>query len=100
MKQNKFPPGWDAKRVQSVIDYYENQTEDEAVAEDEAGLQDESVTLMEVPTELVPVVSELIAQHKSQHRRQNNERFRTSRLRSILDFSRSKEWTSRWVHHS
>ena len=56
MKQNKFPPGWDAERVQSVIDYYENQTEDEAVAEDEAGLQYESVTLMEIPTELVPIV--------------------------------------------
>ena len=36
MKQNKFPPGWDEERVQSVINYYENQTEDEAVAEAEA----------------------------------------------------------------
>lgn len=51
MTQDKFPPGWDEQRVQSVIDYYENQTEDEAVAEDEPGLQDESITLMEVPTE-------------------------------------------------
>ena len=51
MTQNKFPPGGDAERVQSIIDYYENQTEDEAVAEDEAGLQDESITLMDVPTE-------------------------------------------------
>ena len=63
MKQNKFPPGWDAKRVQRVIDYYENQTEDEAVAEAEAAFQDESVTLMEVPTELVPIVLELISKH-------------------------------------
>ena len=101
MKENKFPPGWNEKRVQSVIDYYENQTEDEAVAEAEAGLQDESVTLMEVPTELVPIVSELIiAQRKSRSRPQKNKRFRTSSLRSILDFPRSKEWTSRWVHHS
>ena len=63
MKQNKFPPGWDEERVQKVIDYYENQTEDEAVAEDEAAFQDESVTLMEVPTELVPIVLELISKH-------------------------------------
>ena len=63
MKQNKFPPGWDAERVQRVIDYYENQTEDEAVAEAEAAFQDESVTLMEVPTELVPIVLELISKH-------------------------------------
>jgi hypothetical protein len=100
MKQNKFPPGWDEKRVQSVISYYERQTEDEAIAEAEAGLQNESITLMEVPTELVPVVSDLIAQCKSRNRRQNNKTFPTSRLRSILDFPRSKEWASRWVHHS
>ena len=65
MKQNEFPPGWDEERVQSVIDYYENQTEDEAIAEDEAGLQDKSITLMEVPTELVPVVLELISKHSA-----------------------------------
>ena len=65
MKQNEFPPGWDEKRVQSVIAYYENQTEDEAVAEDEAGSQEESVTLMEVPTELVPAVLELISKHSA-----------------------------------
>ena len=63
MKQNKFPPGWDAERVQRVIDYYENQTEDEAVAEAEAAFQDESVTLMKMPTELVPIVLELISRH-------------------------------------
>ena len=65
MKQNKFPPGWDEERVQSVIDYYENQTEDEAVTEDEAGLQDDSLTLMEVPTELVPAILELIFKHST-----------------------------------
>ena len=65
MKQNKFPPGWDEERVQSVIDYYENQTEDEAVAEAETGLQDESITLMEVPTELVPAVLKLISKHSA-----------------------------------
>ena len=63
MKQNKFPPGWDEKRVQRVIDYYENQTEDEAAAEDEATFQDKSVPLMEVPTELVPIVLELVAKY-------------------------------------
>ena len=60
MKQNKFPPGWDEKRVQSVIDYYENQTEDETVAEDEAASQNEFGMLMEVLTELGPAVCEWI----------------------------------------
>lgn len=27
MTQNKFPPGWDEARVQSVSAYYEQQTE-------------------------------------------------------------------------
>ena len=67
MDQNEFPPGWDEERVQSVIAYYDQQTEDEAVAEDEAALMDESSTLIEVPTELVPAVLELIAEHDAQH---------------------------------
>ena len=42
MKPNEFPPGWDEERVQSVIAHYEQQTEDEVVAEDEAAFQDPS----------------------------------------------------------
>lgn len=63
MTQNKFPSGWDNERVQSVMAHYEQQTEDEAVAEDEAAFQDESNPLMAIPTELVPVVLELIDKH-------------------------------------
>ena len=43
MKQNRFPPGWDEERVQRVIDYYENQTEDEAVAEAKEAFRNESM---------------------------------------------------------
>jgi hypothetical protein len=63
MKQRKFPPGWDEQRVRKVIAHYEVQTEVEAVAEDEAILQDQTQTVMEIPTELVPIVRELIARH-------------------------------------
>ena len=65
MKQNEFPPGWDEERVRSVIAYYDQQTEDEAVAEVEAALQNESSTLMKIPTELVPAVLELIDKHSA-----------------------------------
>jgi hypothetical protein len=65
MKQNKFPPGWDEKRVQRVLAYYEGQTEDEAVAEDEAAYEQEGLTIMEIPKELVSKVRDLIAQHRS-----------------------------------
>ena len=60
MKQNKFPPGWDEERVQRVIDYYENQTEDEAVAEDKTASQNEFSALIEAFIELGPAVCEWI----------------------------------------
>ena len=62
MKQSKFPPGWDDKRVEKVLDHYQNQSE-EALAEDEAAYEDSSQTFMEVPNELVPKVRELLAKH-------------------------------------
>jgi len=58
MTQNKFPSGWDEERVQSVIDHYENQTEDEAVAE--AEFQNEFGILIEILAELGPTVCEWI----------------------------------------
>ncbi len=61
MKKSRFPKGWDEKRVKRVLDHYENQTEDEAVAEDEAAWEDKSQIFIEVPNELVPVVRELLA---------------------------------------
>jgi hypothetical protein len=49
MKNQKFPPGWDEKRVQDLIAHYENQTEDEEFADIEAALEEENTTLMTIP---------------------------------------------------
>jgi hypothetical protein len=65
MSQTRFPPGWDEERVRKVLAHYEEQTEDEAVAEDEAAFEDQDQTTMEIPNELVPMVRELIAQHQT-----------------------------------
>lgn len=65
MSQTRFPPGWDEERVRKVLAHYEEQTEDEAVAEDEAAFEDQDQTIMEIPNELLPVVRELIAQHQA-----------------------------------
>jgi hypothetical protein len=62
--KNQFPPGWDEARVRDVIEYYENQTEEEAVAEDEAAFADS--TMMAVPPPLVPEVRELIARYEEE----------------------------------
>ena len=61
MNQSKFPPNWNQKRVQEVLAHYESQSEEEAVAEDEAAYEDPSQTTMEIPNDLVPKVRELIA---------------------------------------
>jgi hypothetical protein len=65
MRQHSFPPGWDAERVRKVLAHYEEQTDDEAVAEDEAAFEDSPQTVMEVPHELVPAIRELIAKHRA-----------------------------------
>jgi hypothetical protein len=65
MSQTRFPPGWDEERVRKVLTHYEEQTEDETVAEDEAAFEDQDQTTMEIPNELVPAVRELIAQHQA-----------------------------------
>jgi hypothetical protein len=63
MREHRFPQGWDEERVQKVLAHYEEQTEAEAVAEDEATFEEPTQTVMEVPTALVPVIRELIAKH-------------------------------------
>lgn len=61
MNTSNFPPGWDEARVREVLAQYENQNEDEQFAEIEAALETEGVTLMAVPTDLVPEVQAILA---------------------------------------
>jgi hypothetical protein len=65
MSDSRFPPGWDEQRVRRVLDHYESQTDEEAVAEDEAAFESTDHTAMEVPVELVPAVRELIAKRRA-----------------------------------
>ena len=65
MKQSKFPAGWDEERVRKVLAHYLEQTEEEAVAEDEAAFESQNQTVMEVPHKLVPIIRELIAKHQA-----------------------------------
>lgn len=63
MSQNKLPDGWDENRVRKVLAHYEEQSQDEELAEDEAGVAS-SETVMNVPHDLVSQVRELIAKHR------------------------------------
>ena len=72
MRKGAYPQGWDEARVKRVLAHYESQTEEEAVAEDEAALESAGQPVMEVPTELVPKVRQLIAKHTAARERLTN----------------------------
>jgi len=63
MSRNKLPTGWSEEKVREVLAHYEQQTEDEALAEDEAGIEP-AETVMNIPHDLVPRVRELIAKNQ------------------------------------
>jgi hypothetical protein len=61
MKQPNFPRGWDEERVRRLLEHYNKQSDQEAVAEDEAAHESTTHTSMEIPVDLVPQVRELLA---------------------------------------
>jgi hypothetical protein len=60
-----FQEGWDAERVRRVLESYERQSDEEAVAEDEAAYESTTHTAMEIPVDLVPEVRELLARRRA-----------------------------------
>lgn len=66
MSQSPLPAGWDAARVQRLIDRYESLSEEEQVAEDEAAADEQKgQAVVTVPDELLPAIRQLLAKHKS-----------------------------------
>ncbi len=65
MKTKRFPTGWDEERVRRVLSHYEQQTYEQATAEDEAAFKGKKQTVVQVPAELVPVIREMIAQYQA-----------------------------------
>jgi hypothetical protein len=66
MSGSKFPPGWDEARVRRVLEHYETQSDEEAVAEDEAAYESTTESMIAVPVDLVPEVLELIARRRTE----------------------------------
>ena len=62
---NRYPKGWDRKRVNAVISHYENQSDEQAIAEDEAAYDSITSTMMQVPLSLVAKVEKLIARARA-----------------------------------
>ena len=65
MKTRRFPTGWDEERVRRVLSHYEQQTDEQAAAEDEAAFKGKRQTVVQVPVELMPVIREMIAQYQA-----------------------------------
>lgn len=65
MSRSRYPQGWDEGRVKRLLERYDLQSDDEAVAEDEASWESTTSTTMEVPIDLVPTVRELIAKRRT-----------------------------------
>jgi hypothetical protein len=63
MRKQRFPKGWDEEKVRQVLAHYEAQTDEQAAAEDTSALKKSRQTLVQVPTELMPVIREILAQH-------------------------------------
>src|SRR5437667_707003 len=72
-KRNRFPAGWNEERVRAVLKHYEEQTEEEALAEDEAGFRARGQTVMVVPQRLVPAITRLISREKTVALRKPNK---------------------------
>jgi len=63
-KRNRFPRGWNESRVRELLEHYEGQTEDEAVAEDEAAFRRRDHAVVVVPKKLVPAITRLVAREE------------------------------------
>ncbi len=67
MSGSRFPTGWDAERVERLINQDEGLSEDEQVAEDEAAIAAErqGQTVISVPDELLPEIRRLLAAYQA-----------------------------------
>ncbi len=66
MTEQQFPKGWDAERVQRLIDELDSRTDAEWIAADEAAATDtDGQTLISVPSSLLPEIRRLLAAHKT-----------------------------------
>lgn len=73
MKQTKYPAGWNERKIRRVLKHYDSQTEDEAVAEDDAAFELKDQAVMVVPKKLVPEITRLIERRRPRSGRASNE---------------------------
>lgn len=66
MKKQRFPKGWNEKRVKELIAELDARTDEEWIAADEAAAVDsDDQTVITVPKALLPKIRRLLASHKT-----------------------------------
>lgn len=55
-----YPKGWDRKRAQALIDHYDHQSDEAAIAEAESAYKAGQNAMIQVPLKLVPAVQRLL----------------------------------------
>jgi len=81
--RNRFPKGWNEARVKAVLEHYESQSEDEAVAEDEAAFRRRVQAVIVVPKELVPTITKLITREATVAARTRHNKLRIVAARDV-----------------
>jgi len=62
MKKQKLPKGLTHTKIKAIIDYYDKQTDQDAIAEAEASYRNDA--MVSIPRLLLPKVHKLIADHQ------------------------------------
>lgn len=62
MTKQKLPKGLTHKKIKAIIDYYDQQSDMEAIAEAEAAYKNDA--MVSIPKLLLPKVHKLISQHQ------------------------------------
>jgi hypothetical protein len=65
-----------------VLEYYETQSDQEGVAEDEASYESTRSTFVEVPVDLVPSVRRLLARKKAVRKRHSKPKSVRAKVRA------------------
>lgn len=65
MNGQKLPPGWDQARIREVLDHYDSQDEDERAEEIEEAWEAKGMTLISVPTDLIPEIRAILARKQT-----------------------------------
>ncbi len=66
MNEQRFPKGWDEKRIRDLLAELDARSEDEWIAADEAAaVEDDDQAVVTVPTALLPAIRRLLATYKT-----------------------------------